>query len=209
MNRLKLIFTLLIVAVLATSSAFAQDTSRKSASTPAVVMQEPTYPGGTPAFNKFIIKNLKYPEVAKIVGLSGKVYVSFTIDRDGSVSEAKPVKCLGAGCESEAARVISMMPKWTPGSMDGRPVRVQYTVPIGFFMSMDDSKVNTRVRDLRNSDYVFFFYIKGKTYTLDEAQAILGKSFDSSSIASVENYEDPNNKMPDKKGTYLIVMKDS
>jgi len=101
------------------------------------------------------------------------------------------------------------MPNWIPGSMDGKPVRVQYTVPINFFMTYDDSKITTRIKDLRNSDFGFFFYIKGKTYTLDEAQAILGKSFDPSTVASVEDFYDPQYKVPNKKGNYLIIMKNS
>ena len=101
------------------------------------------------------------------------------------------------------------MPKWTPGRYDGRPVRVSYRVPIGFFLNMDGAKIITRMKDLKNSDYGFFFYIKGKTYTLDEAEAILGKSFDASNIITLENYTGPQNTVPDKKQVYLIVMKDS
>ena len=211
MNPLRLLFTTTIIAALTTHYALAQDTSKKSSNLPAVVSigQEPVFPGGIPAFNKYLIKNVKYPEVAKVVGLSGKVYVSFIVERDGSVSDAKPVRCMGAGCESEAVRVVSSMPNWIPGSMDGKPVRVQYTVPINFFMTYDDSKITTRIKDLRNSDFGFFFYIKGKTYTLDEAQAILGKTFDPSTIASVEDFHDPQYNVPNKKGNYLIIMKNS
>jgi len=211
MNPLKLFFASVIIAALTIGCALAQDTSKKSSNLPAIVSigQEPVFPGGIPAFNKYLIKNVKYPEVAKVVGLSGKVYVSFIVERDGSVSDAKPVKCMGAGCESEAVRVVSSMPNWIPGAMDGKPVRVQYTVPINFFMTYDDSKITTRIKDLRNSDFGFFFYIKGKTYTLDEAQAILGKSFDPSTVASVEDFYDPQYKVPNKKGNYLIIMKNS
>jgi protein TonB len=207
MNLLKPIFTSLIVAALATGSAFAQDTTRKN-QTIEFVEQEPVFPGGTPAFGKYIVKNLKYPEVAHIVGLSGKVYVSFVVEKDGSVVDVRPVKCLGAGCESEAVRVVSMSPKWTPGVQKGRPVRVQYTVPINFNIDNEGNRVSTPMRRLRNSDYVFVFYIKSKAYTVDEAEKILGKSFDPAFISSVENYDDPQYAVPDKKGVYLIVMKD-
>jgi protein TonB len=208
MNLLKPIFTLLIVATLSTGSVFAQDTTRK-AKVFATIEKEPIFPGGAPAFNKFIIKNLKYPDVAKVIGLSGKVYVSFVVDGDGSVTDVKPVKCLGAGCESEAARVISMSPRWVPGIQDGKKVRVMYTVPIDFNISSIDTKLSTPMRRLRNSDYVFVFYIKGKAYTIDEAEKMIGKSFDPTTIASVEDYDHPEYSIPDKKGVYLIVMKDS
>jgi TonB family protein len=210
MNRLKLFFTVFII-VAAVQSSLAQDTAKKASDNHAItsVKRRPIFDGGTSAFNKYIIKNLKYPEVAKIIRLSGKVIVSFMVDSDGSVKDAKPVNCLGAGCESEAVNVISSMPKWTPGIKDGMPVRVQYWVPINFFATYDDEKIITPIRRLRNSDYGFLFYIKGKTYTLDEAQAILGKSFDPSDIISVENYDDPKYSMPDKKSVYLLVMRNN
>jgi protein TonB len=204
----KLLFTLFISAALIVNVAFAQDTTQK-AKTFVAVEQEPVFPGGIPAFYKYITKNLKYPEVAKIVGLTGKVFVSFIINKDGSIDDVRPIKCLGAGCESEAVRVVSMSPKWTPGVQKGRPVRVQYTMPISFNLDYGDSKITTQMRHLRNSDYVFVFYIKGKAYTVDEAEKILGKSFDPNLIASVENYDHPEYNLPDKKGVYLIVMKDS
>ena len=207
MNRLKPFFTLLIVATLATGSAFAQDTTSKTKE--YSIEQAPIFPGGTSAFNKFITKNLKYPDVAKVLRLAGKVYVSFTIDGDGSVTDVKPVKCLGAGCESEAVRVIAMSPKWEPGFQNGKRVRVMYTVPINFNFTDTDEKIFTPMRRLRNSDYVFVFYIKGKAYTVDEAEKMLGKEFDPGTIASVENYDHPEYSIPNKKGVYLIVMKDS
>lgn len=209
MNRLSLFFTLFIV-IIVTGSVFAQDTTRKSQpKTPVLPDVEivPEYPGGVPAFNKFIVKNLKYPEVAKVLGLSGTVDVSFVVERDGSVTDVKPVKCLGAGCESEAARVISLMPKWTPGIQNGKMVRVMYTVPINFYYRMPYIKVMTPMRRLRNSDFGFLFYINNKTYTLKEAQAMLGKEFDPEMISSVENYDDPKYAMPEKKGVFMVVIK--
>jgi protein TonB len=210
MNRPKLFFTVFII-IATVQSSLAQDTAKKASNNHAITSdeREPIFNGGTRAFNKYIIKNLKYPEVAKIIGLSGKVIVSFTVDGDGSIIDAKPINCLGAGCESEAVNVIANMPKWTPGIKDGMLVRVQYSVPINFFATYDDEKIITPIRRLRNSDYGFLFYIKGKTYTLDEAQVILGKSFDPSNIISVENYDDPKYSMPDKKSVYLLVMKDN
>jgi len=210
MNRLKLFFTAFTI-IATIQSSLAQDTAKKASDNHAITSVErpPIFNDGPRAFNKYIIKNLKYPEVAKIIGLSGKVIVSFTVDGDGSIIDAKPINCLGAGCESEAVNVIANMPKWTPGIQYGRLVRVQYSVDINFYMTDDDSKLSTPIRRLRNSDYGFLFYLKGKTYTLDEVQAILGKSFDPSNIITVENYDDPKYSMPDKKSVYLLVMKNN
>jgi protein TonB len=206
----KLLFASFIVATSITFSAFAQDTVKNVQSSKpifTVIDQEPVFPGGDQAFLKYITNNLKYPEIAKLIGLKGKVFVSFVVDHDGTITDVKPIRCLGAGCESEAVRVISMSPKWSPGMSKGKTVRVVYTIPINFYF-LDDSRT-TYIKRLRNSDYGFVFYIKNKTYSLDEAEAILGKKFDSSSIETVEDYDNPKYTMPNKKAVYLIVMKNS
>ena len=202
--------TLILAAVLTVTYSFAQDTAKQKLvqTDEGHIKRAPAYPGGTAAFNKYILKHLKYPDVARVVGLTGSVVVSFVIGPDGSVVDTKTEKCMGAACESEVARVIAQMPKWTPGIYLGKAVRVSYSVPIYFYLNMDGAKIITRIKDLRYSDYGFFFYIKGKTYTLDEAQAILGKSFDASTVEALENYDGPQYTVPDKKQVYLIVMKD-
>ena len=118
---------------------------------------------------------------------------------------------MGAGCESEAVRVVSMSPKWSPGVQKGQPVRVQYNVPITFDLQTESGESanidKTFMKHLRKSEYGFAFFIKGQTYSLDDAQKILGKSFNPANIETVENYYDPKYVVPDKKETYLVVMK--
>jgi len=197
MNRVKPIFILLICTVIYTTQCFAQEERR------------PQYPGGSKAFTAFIKKNLKYPEVAKLVGLSGKVNITFVIDQNGKIGSVTPISCLGAGCESEAARVISLSKDWIPGTLYGRPVRVQYTVPISFGFTADGSGTKIKLKDLRNSDYGFAFYIKGKAYSIDEAEQLMGKNFNSADVITAEPFDDPKFSMPGKKVVYLIVMKDN
>ena len=120
MNFIKLLFASLLIIGASISIVNAQEE------------QKPEFPGGIKAFNKYIAGNLKYPEVANLVGLEGKVYISFVITKNGSITDVKPIKCLGAGCESEAVRVISMSPRWKHGTQYGRPVKFQYTVPVSF-----------------------------------------------------------------------------
>lgn len=209
MNHPKLIFLISTIVSFA-GNALAQDTSAHSSKNPPVftpIDQEPGYPGGIPAFSKYISSSLKYPQVARLIGLTGRIFVSFVVDKDGTVTDVKPLDCLGAGCESEAIRVVSMSPNWTPGFFKGKAVRVAYTIPISFNLQGDYS--NTTMKRLRNSDYGFAFYIKGKVYNLDEAEKQLGKSFDPSSISSVENYNNSEYIVPNKNGTYLIIMKDN
>lgn len=202
MNTPKTFITLLIGIVLAINIK-AQDTTKRVFTRADI---EPSFPGGIPAFHDYIQNNLQYPMVARLLGLTGKVYLSFIVEKDGSISNVKPIKCLGAGCESEAVRVISMSPKWQPGQLHGMPVRVMYTVPINF--SFTNTADKTFMESLRNSDYGFAFFIKGRTYSLDEAQQILGESFDPAAIASVENLCDTQYTVSGKTWSYLVVIKD-
>lgn len=163
------------------------------------------FPGGPSAFSKFVLKNLKYPEVAALVGLTGKVYVRFIVTKKGFVRKVEPVRCLGAGCESEAVRVISLSPRWIPGTLGGKPNDIQLVVPISF--NLPTERIKTYFKDLKNSAYNFVFFMKGKTYSLNDAQAMLGNSFNPKAIEIVEEYDNPHYSMPGKKGVYLVIMK--
>ena len=92
----------------------------------------PSFEGGISEFYKFVSKNLKYPAQARRIGIEGKVFVHFVVDKDGSLSDIKVVRGLGAGCDEEVMRIINMSPKWNPGKQRGRPVRVQMMLPIAF-----------------------------------------------------------------------------
>jgi len=96
------------------------------------VEEKPEYHGGTEALLKFLSDNLKYPHLAKESAISGIVIVQFVIEKDGSVGEVKVVRGLGGGCNEEATRVVSMMPKWTPGRQHSKVVRVVFQIPLKF-----------------------------------------------------------------------------
>lgn len=97
-----------------------------------VVENMPEFPGGEAAMYKFIGNNIDYPRMAKESGISGRVFVTFVVERDGSVTDVQIIRGIGGGCDEEAVRVIKAMPKWTPGKQRGKPVRVQYRMPIKF-----------------------------------------------------------------------------
>ena len=92
----------------------------------------PEFPGGEEARSKYLNKNVKYPEEAKKRGLEGEVFVSFLIEKDGSISNPVILKATGNGFDQEAMRVINDMPKWKPGLQNGKPVRVRLNMPIYF-----------------------------------------------------------------------------
>ncbi|HEX9956131.1 MAG TPA: TonB family protein [Fibrella sp.] len=97
-----------------------------------VVEQNPEFQGGQAAMYAWLGKNIKYPAAASRANISGKVFVSFTVNTDGSITDAQVLKGLGFGTDEEAVRVVKSMPKWKPGKQSGRPVRVKYNLPISF-----------------------------------------------------------------------------
>ena len=96
------------------------------------VEEIPVFPGGANGLLSFLAKNVRYPAKAMENGIHGRVIVSFVVDVDGSVVEPKVVRSLDPLTDSEALRVVSLMPKWTPAKKNGKPVRVKYNVPITF-----------------------------------------------------------------------------
>jgi protein TonB len=97
-----------------------------------VVENEPEFPGGMEALYKYLAQNIKYPQLARDNGITGKVYVTFVVERDGSIANPKVLRDIGGGCGAEAIRVVKSMPKWTPGKQRGKAVRVQFNLPVNF-----------------------------------------------------------------------------
>ncbi|HAG16608.1 MAG TPA: energy transducer TonB [Bacteroidales bacterium] len=97
-----------------------------------VVEEMPEFPGGDAKMYEFIGKNIEYPRMAKESGISGRVFVTFVVERDGKVTDVQVIRGIGGGCDEEAIRVIKAMPKWNAGKQRGKPVRVQYRMPIKF-----------------------------------------------------------------------------
>lgn len=105
-----------------------------------VVEDMPKFPGGNKAMYAFLGENIKYPDVAKQEGYQGKVFVTFVVEKDGSVSNVKLVRGVHESLDKEAMRVIKIMPKWEPGTQRGKAVRVQYTLPIKFTLDKGKSE---------------------------------------------------------------------
>jgi len=207
-------YYILFIALAITSSSFASpvlktDTAKKADAKTiyASVENLPEFPGGVPAFINYISRNVKYPEVARLIGINGKLKMTFVIDKDGKIVEATPINCIGAGCEAEAVNVLQNSPQWKPGIQNGRPVRVQFTVPISFSIP----KGNIYLNQLRKSGYGFVFNIKGTLFTIDEAEKLLGKEFPSDQVEIADPFYNGDNlekfKMPDKKEVYLLKIR--
>ncbi len=96
------------------------------------VEQMPEFPGGLSACMSYIARNVKYPTIALENGIQGRVVVQFCVEKDGSISNTVVTKSVNPYLDKEALRVVSSMPKWTPGKQKGKPVRVKYTLPVHF-----------------------------------------------------------------------------
>ncbi|MCQ2303422.1 MAG: energy transducer TonB [Bacteroidales bacterium] len=97
--------------------------------------QMPEFPGGEDEMMKFVQDNVVYPQQAKDAGVEGRVFVSFIVETDGSVSDVKVLHGIGHGCDEAAAEVVQSMPKWKPGLQNGEAVRVRYMLPVSFQLS--------------------------------------------------------------------------
>ncbi|MGZ3863214.1 MAG: energy transducer TonB [Bacteroidia bacterium] len=87
-----------------------------------------------PDWSKILRENLSYPNEARNAGISGKVVINFIVDEEGKIIQTKILKHVAGGCDEEALRVIKLMPKWNPGKMGGKPVKVSFNQVITFQM---------------------------------------------------------------------------
>ncbi|MBK9994167.1 MAG: energy transducer TonB [Saprospiraceae bacterium] len=92
----------------------------------------PEFEGGYEALLKYLQKNIKYPSIAKENQIEGKVVLNFVVNTEGELSHVSVIRGIGGGCDEEAIRVVSAMPKWKPGRHNGKTVPVRFTLPISF-----------------------------------------------------------------------------
>jgi len=97
-----------------------------------IVEDPPTFPGGMTAVGQFLSYHLTYPKTAREKGVTGRVFVEFTITRDGTIDNIKTIKGIGWGCDESAEFAIGMLPDWKPGYQRGKPVSVRMVLPISF-----------------------------------------------------------------------------
>ena len=100
-----------------------------------VVENMPEFPGGDLGLMKYIQKHVRYPAIAKEYNITGKVYVSFIVDKSGSVTNVKVVRGVDKNLDAEAVRVVKSLPKYKPGKQRGKAVRVMFTIPINFTLN--------------------------------------------------------------------------
>lgn len=99
-----------------------------------IVEELPEPIGGEKAFLQYLADNLEYPRTAARLGVTGRVFLKFVVEKDGSLTDIQVMKGIGAGCDEEAVRVLASAPKWKPGKQRGVPVRVYKIIPIYFLL---------------------------------------------------------------------------
>ena len=156
----------------------------------------PAFPGGTHAMYKYLADNIKYPAEAKAAGKEGRVMVQFVVRKDGSISDVSVAKSAGnLSLDKEAVRAVSSMPKWNPGTQGGKPVNVQYTIPVQF--KLPSGMVNNEKKDTENKDnrivigdggVIVDTDVKDNALIVVDGKVLDGdlKELESSSIAHIE-----------------------
>ena len=109
------------------------------------IEQMPEFPGGNKALGQYLAENLRYPSDAQRNNTDGTVFVQFTIGKNGSIYGIRVKKGVGDGCDEEAVRIVGKMPSWKPGLQNGRPVAVQYILPIQFILEGKQDKRSGQV----------------------------------------------------------------
>lgn len=100
-----------------------------------IVEDDPEFPGGQSALMQYLQSNLKYPTMAREAGIQGTVFVTFVVERDGSITDVRILRGVGGGLDEEAVRVVNNMPRWKAGRQRGQAVRVQFNLPIRFVLN--------------------------------------------------------------------------
>jgi TonB family protein len=106
------------------------------------VKQDPRFPGGPDAFERFINKHIRYPNAAKKNGTEGEVTIGFVVEKDGNLSNLEVATGIGDGCDEEAIRVIKLSSPWIPAIRDHEAVAMEYSVAISFHLAKLSYKIS-------------------------------------------------------------------
>jgi TonB family protein len=105
-----------------------------------IVQKHPEFPGGQKALYEYLKTNLVYPKAVQDSRIQGRVILSFVVEKDGSITNVKVIRGVLPTLDAEAIRVVSMMPKWKPGTQMGDTVRTKFTLPVLFKINQEESK---------------------------------------------------------------------
>ncbi len=128
----KLKKTLIIVGIMLFTLSASAQTSNTGAKVYEKVEEMPEFPGGQNGLMQYLACNVKYPVVAQENGVQGRVIIGFVVEPDGTISNVCVLRSVDPSLDKEAMRLVKGMPKWKPGKLNGKAVRVKYSVPCIF-----------------------------------------------------------------------------
>jgi len=134
------------------------------------VEKQPVFPGGMTAFYKYLADNCKFPAEATAKKINGKVFLSFIVEANGELADIQVVRGLGYGTDEEAIRLLKNSPKWEPGILDGKQVRVRYNIPINFSTNDDKTQKVMIIKGGSNPAKRPMYILNGKTITSEEME---------------------------------------
>ena len=172
-----------------------QDKQKDNAKVYDVVEKMPSFPGGMPALFEYLCNNVHYPKVAEEKKVEGRVIVTFVVGKDGSISNAELVRSVSEELDAEAIRVVSSMPKWQPGTQNGKPVNVKFTVPVTFKLKGDVStqNVNKKEQSVDNNVTKVVYIVDGQVAQKEEVEQLSPLTIESISVVK-------NGELLDKYG---------
>ena len=127
-----IIMMLLSVAMLTANKMIAAEPVSPEPKVYDVVEKMPSFPGGAEALKEYLDESIVYPDAAKEARIIGRVVVVFIVDEKGNLSDVKVAKSVEPSLDAEAVRVVKAMPRWNPGTQNGKAVKVRYTLPVTF-----------------------------------------------------------------------------
>ncbi|MES2445888.1 MAG: TonB family protein [Bacteroidota bacterium] len=174
----------------------------------------PNYPGGMFKFYEYLGKNIKYPTMAADNEIQGNVFVSFVVEKDGSLTDIKIDRKLGYGTDEEALRVLKLSKRWNPGMQNGKPVRVKYNIPIKFSLEAEkrESKANVvsniKLKSLNDPKDNPLVILDGEVKEYSIMKDLDSKTIESINVLKSTNATSLYGKKADK-GAIIITTKKS
>ncbi|MBN8823552.1 MULTISPECIES: energy transducer TonB [unclassified Spirosoma] len=140
MHSIPIALLIISLFILSVPKAQGQTIHKTDTTVYTIVESAPAFPGGSKALTSYLQAMIHYPLMAQKEKIKGRVFVSFIVEKDGSLTDIRLLKELGYGCDEEALLAVKAMPCWVPGSQSGIPIRVKYYLPIAFGMDSDKRK---------------------------------------------------------------------
>jgi protein TonB len=132
----KILLTLFAACFLLTVKAQSADATKKDTGRIFTSIEiAPQFPGGIEQFSRYLSTNIHYPDDARAKNQQGRVIITMVIEKDGSLTDIRVVRGVSPSIDQEAVRVMNASPKWKPGTQNGQPVRVSYSIPIAFSLA--------------------------------------------------------------------------